>query len=80
MAAMHKMAACKKSKSSDFDAVFPSNMLITLYVYLSTSSWKITMDTVATLQSKVEQASYSLYQWKGMINKCLIGVVSFRFS
>ena len=38
------------------------------------------MDAVATLQSKVEQASYSLCQWKVMINKCLLGVVSSRFS
>ena len=38
------------------------------------------MDMVATLQSKVEQASYSLCQWKVMINKCLFGVVSSRFS
>ena len=38
------------------------------------------MDAVATLQSKVEQVSYSLCQWKVMINKCLFGVVSSRFS
>ena len=69
----------QKSKSSDFDAVFPSNMLTTMQGYLSTSG-KITMDMVATLLTNVEQASYSLCQWWVMIYKCLSGIVSSRLS